>query len=555
MHKNILKLCLYTEANSELGFGHLNRCLILGGALISAGHQVTLIARGNESEIRGFSGDRCWVKNVQNRPKNWPNADAFIVDCYCYDEFFYAALRKFYNLIIIFDDEHKNLPKNISAVINANMYADPTRYAPGLKKFIGISYLLVRDEFYGLNSYLDANDVLICVGGSDPTEQMDRLIGLAIRSTERRIHVVYGHSHINLDVVQKWKRHARVVTYQASTAMTEIYKHCAYAITGSGSMIYELGCLGIPSISMALSENQVDLGLCIAEKKLGFYLGEYLNVLDCDISRAIQVIDEDIILRENIRTFWKELLKEKGSQHLAKKISEWIILRQDPSKTPYSADEVRLEYDDAAKQDGDHSKQKWGSRESMLNRYALAMRTLPFSNETNWLDVGCGLGILQSLVIDRFPKIKGIAIELSHTLISLAINKKIPNIEFIETDFMGYSGGKVRILTCIGVLSKSNIDLPSFIKQAGNLLDVNGLLFADFTNQDWNKFNKKDFFPETRHLWFSGDYVKKLFIESDLFEIEECKGYDPKGDVVTNIEDSHTFYILVRRTANQINRI
>ena len=113
---------------------------------------------------------------------------------------YYKKLRAFYDKILIFDDYKYIVPNYVSGVINPNLHADKKFYCPGIRLFTGRKYLLIRNEFFNINRRKNSNRILLCVGGSDPENQMDRLLSILIKASKRPIDAVFGPGFENLNV-------------------------------------------------------------------------------------------------------------------------------------------------------------------------------------------------------------------------------------------------------------------------------------------------------------------------------------------------------------------
>ena len=79
----------------------------------------------------------------------------------------------------------------------------------------------------------------------------------------------------------------------------------------------------------------------------------------------------------------------------------------------YKKKDIIEEYNISSELDEEFKKVKWGSKSSMINRFNLTLTELPFSNDTVWLDIGCGTGAFQSIVKNIYPEIKGLGIDLN----------------------------------------------------------------------------------------------------------------------------------------------
>ena len=179
----------------------------------------------------------------------------------------------------------------------------------------------------------------------------------------------------------------------------------------------------------------------------------------------------------------------------------------------------------------------------MANRYKFLISKLPFNKVKCWLDIGSGSGKLQEMVLKKFPNVSSTGIELSKNLYKISLKNNNIKSKFLNIDFLKFNSHKFDLITCVGVLSKTNFDLKFFAKKTSNLLNKEGILFFDLKNINWEKFNQKSFFPDYRHAWTS----KKLI----LYELNKLKkfkkiklfGFLPEKNKIVELNKSHTIYL------------
>ena len=215
----------------------------------------------------------------------------------------------------------------------------------------------------------------------------------------------------------------------------------------------------------------------------------------------------------------------------------------------YRAEDIRAEYDEAADSPDEFEKVKWGSQEKMLNRFRLAMAKLDFSNAKRWLDVGCGTGAFQTLVLKAHPTVEAVGIDISPKLLDFARTRPLAGAaSFIQCDFMFFEDAPFDIITCVGVLQKTTFTPEEFFRRAVHLLRDGGALFVDTKNIGWKRFAEPDFFPEREHEWFSVEELSAA-ARAAGFVIVELNGFLPGEGLVTAPEESHTVFIVARKGA------
>lgn len=540
---------LYTHASAAVGLGHLNRCLILGAALRRRGQTVALLC-SPDAMAEQFAHGIDWFRTIDtNDPQAWPQADLCIVDRYCYDTRFYADLRQHYELIAIFDDIEYRIPQHVAAVINTNVYADASRYPHGVRIFAGAQFALLREEFkhQGRRHATQTNRVFVCVGGSDPERQMGRLLTIVTQTTQRHVVAVYGPGFEDRALIEQWRQHPRVETHQTPTNLAELMAGTDYAVTAAGSMLCEVAGVGLPGIAIGLADNQERLGKAFENHGGCRYLGMHGPLQDSELAAAIEELDKDSRLLVTMEKAQRQVCDATGDDRLALELHSWLDLRSRPHASPYSRHEVQAEYEESAAKERDHEQVRWGSAESMSNRHRHVIEQLPFGAIQNWLDVGSGTGALQAAVLTRFTNVQGVGLELSPGLVQRALARNLAQIQFVQQDFLDHQAQGYELVTCIGVLAKTNIGLAEFFLKAADVVQVGGHVFVELKNRDWNRFKEPDFYPEVRHLWFTVQEMTRAAVAGGQFMIERIYGYQPDADQVVSPSDSHTVFLLATR--------
>ena len=96
-------------------------------------------------------------------------------------------------------------------------------------------------------------------------------------------------------------------------------------------------------------------------------------------------------------------------------------------------------------------------------------------------------------------------------------------------------------------MSKTNISLNDFLNKSYFHLKKNGILFFDFKNKNWKKFNNKRFFPEVRHKWYENKEIIEEISKKKYFKILEFIGFDPKLNKIMDCFSSHTNYLVIKK--------
>jgi len=317
------KLVIRTHASPDVGFGHLNRCLILAEALRQYGCDVDVYVNSHPS-IQEFIKTLKIHYLAASNIDDLPQADACVVDMYCYDSEYYKELRKKYKKIIIFDDDELDIPEGVSAIINGNIYAKKNNYPKTIFCFAGIKYFLLRTEFLGKQKSPHAKNIFVCTGGSDPENQTTRILSLLSKVTVRQIDVVYGPGFDNESIMSEWSSHPQIKSHYAIDNISELMQDAAYCVTGAGSIMYELGYMGVPVACLGLAKHQRIIAEHFERKEAVVNLGDYSKASDLDIMKNLKIMDADANMRMKLGRNIKQLIDGKGSKRLACDLTKWI---------------------------------------------------------------------------------------------------------------------------------------------------------------------------------------------------------------------------------------
>jgi len=167
---------ILTKASSSIGLGHFNRCKILAEELIKRGNKVVLYVYGKKFTNK----KKCnWIKFIENKKNKFDRSNLCIVDTYNFKESFYKKLKKYFDNIVIFDDRNRNaIPSDVSGIINPNIYFKKKQRK--IKYFGGKKYILLRKEFIKFKKKKQKKYIFLCLGGSDPLNQMPRFTKLLL---------------------------------------------------------------------------------------------------------------------------------------------------------------------------------------------------------------------------------------------------------------------------------------------------------------------------------------------------------------------------------------
>jgi len=212
--------------------------------------------------------------------------------------------------------------------------------------------------------------------------------------------------------------------------------------------------------------------------------------------------------------------------------------------------EIVLEYTQAAARPEAYQKAKWGSRESMLNRFRLALDVVDWKDVRVFADVGCGVGLLF-----EFVQVAGhafrleLGMDITPDLARQARrNLGAPNRRFLVADAgrLPLRRGSLDLLTMIGVLQQCGRQPREIIEAALESLRPGGQLFLTTKHLGWEEFTSGRLQPEPLHSWFHAGELAGM-VAGGGGEIVRLEGFLPRENRVVPLEQSHSLFLLARK--------
>ena len=329
----------------EMGSGHLMRCLTLAVALREKGAEVLFISRelpGNlisyvkskdfsvhclpaprlDREFQPESQHAGWLsvpwqvdaEEVTQILKKKDRQDWVIVDHYALDKRWETQVRPFTKRIMVIDDI-ADRPHDSDILLDQNLYQDmDTRY-DGLvpmycKKLLGPEFVLLRAEFIEARKNLRIRDgsvkrILIFFGGSDPTNETGKALD-AVATLNRQdiaIDVVVGNANPHKDRIQHICTKMPSTTFYCQVEnMAELMANANLGIGAGGSTMWERCYLGLPSITVVIAENQLEITKTVAARGAICNLGLSTKVNVGLILKAVNKDENYTILTEILET-------------------------------------------------------------------------------------------------------------------------------------------------------------------------------------------------------------------------------------------------------------
>jgi len=243
-----LKIAFFTEAGSQRGMGHLVRSYTIA-SYFKKYYNVDFFL---DSDLKYEQ-----FKNIQYFKWDSLNIlthyDIIFIDSYIATLDIYEYLKTYSKQLVCIDDYGRlSYPKSI--IINFAPQANQYFKHIDNNYLLGLKYLPIRNELQNIKTKKD-NSIFIMLGGNDIKN-----LSLDILKTLNNINIkkyVVINDKSKLLKAKKYKNCE--ILYNPTPA--ELYKSMAkasLAITTASMSVYELAYLKIPSIILAVSQNQIN---------------------------------------------------------------------------------------------------------------------------------------------------------------------------------------------------------------------------------------------------------------------------------------------------------
>jgi UDP-2,4-diacetamido-2,4,6-trideoxy-beta-L-altropyranose hydrolase len=341
------RILFRVDAASTVGLGHLQRCLSLAAALRHFGVMCFFLTNDDSEaheRVSRFGFDhRTLVYN-----QSWGKADvektvstgaklncsAVIVDSdYEGAEYLDQLQRSGYFVVAIEDTVPHQFPCHM--VINGDAHARQLHYESPFKDvqyLLGPEYSILRPEFWNLPDRLPSDkvdNVLVTLGGADTYNIMPRVLKILDNMQKRfAVTAIVGPFFKNYAeiqaIAQVSQRNIRLV--KSPDSVCNLMMKADLAISAGGQTLYELACVGCPTVAVRVADNQD--GQLAAFEKSGFIRisgdGSQNNIV-----KAIAETLKPLLVHREIRVAMASagqcLIDGRGALRVANRIQEALL--------------------------------------------------------------------------------------------------------------------------------------------------------------------------------------------------------------------------------------
>lgn len=311
-----MRVLLRADASPIQGTGHVMRCLTLSEELLRRGHEVILFT--NESGVPWLqeiiSNSNVIIEITQQHELEIENClehepDWVVIDSYEISAATISQLSTHVRVLAIVDGDTRG--------IDATMYLDHNLGAEkaiwpidsGQKMLAGSKYALIRDSILSQKRSRpwqfqhEVPHIVAVMGGSDPTGSIVSVAQALADISDLSTATIVVNPQWQDDVSSALEGESHVRVISPTPNLSELIGFADIAISASGTSAWELCTLGIPSLLVAVVDNQRESLAQLVEERLVMGIDASRGgstELSTDIARMVSELISTPQLRRNL---------------------------------------------------------------------------------------------------------------------------------------------------------------------------------------------------------------------------------------------------------------
>lgn len=328
------------DGGRRIGSGHIVRCATIAAELESMGvYSLAAVSTEESARLAESRGLRATVVGgnpielgqddaVELRPLMGNGCKAVVVDTYAAGDSFWHALGRLSNELgrptsliddrYLFSEGMLKAPKKIPVdlVVSYGFDADAVAYESAYSGttahlLIGPRYAPVREGFKpaATTRRNRVNRIIVTSGSTNPNRVLERFCAACLAAVPgAAVDLVVGAA---AEIDSTVASDGRVRVHQGLTNLAPLMARADLAISAAGSTLYELSCMGVPTVAVPIVENQLGNAQGFADRGCGLVSGFE------DLATAVRVLADDWNLREGLATCARSFVDGRGAERIA----------------------------------------------------------------------------------------------------------------------------------------------------------------------------------------------------------------------------------------------
>ncbi len=365
-----MRVVFRADASTEIGTGHVMRCLTLAdelarrgwkteflcleleGNLISRinqqGHGVRVLPHPDKKRkpdpgaprhaewLPHSAMDDAEICSSYLQETHSGGVDWLVVDSYSLDAVWGLRMRGLTGKILCIDDL-ADRSQECDLLLDQNLRNDEgagydSLISSNAARLLGPRFALLRPEFKEARLKATASensnmDILVFLGGADPDNHTEKVLCAVdfLNRSEISVNIVLGASNPNVAALHnKWCNRKNFHFHHDISNLGMVMAGCRMAIAGGGVSTWERLCVGLPTVAMAIAFNQEALLDSAAAKGLLLYAGRAKDTRQSDIAHlAARLLDEPET-RVRMRHLGMQVVDGAGCERVASEMENRV---------------------------------------------------------------------------------------------------------------------------------------------------------------------------------------------------------------------------------------
>lgn len=327
-----MRVAFRMESGPAIGMGHMMRCLTLARALVRQGCQVMFLCSAPTAQaVRAqWARARCHrlpdgLSEAQDAARcrallRRQTAAWLVVDHYGLGWRWEAGVKPAVRRVLAVDDTGR---RHVADMVLDSGWRGEARYrgrlAPGAVRLFGPRFALLRDGV-ARQKRAGGGRVFVSFGGADPadmTRRVMRVLAGKVAEADIVAGAAYPWRHALPALCEGqpgWRVH---VNHKAPEALMA---GAVLAVGAGGGMTWERCAVGVPSIVVAIAENQRALSEALGARGVVRYLGMAGAVEDAALLAEVRALLRDSDARERMAQAGRRLVDGRGARRVAERM-------------------------------------------------------------------------------------------------------------------------------------------------------------------------------------------------------------------------------------------
>jgi UDP-2,4-diacetamido-2,4,6-trideoxy-beta-L-altropyranose hydrolase len=243
------------------------------------------------------------------------------------------AIRENGHKLLVIDDMAHLEYYHADILLNQNIFASSLHYFcdQDTVKLLGCEYVLLRREFLRYKNWKReipkrARKILVTMGGSDPDNVTLKVVRLlnSLNDPDLEVKVIAGPANQNVNSLEKELQLSSSTFHllRGVSDMPELMAWADAAISAAGTTCWELAFMGLPSLVIALADNQRSVAKNLEAEGAAGNLGWHEDLAGDKVCQTLSALLRDPIKREDMARVASKLVDGRGVDRVTRELQK-----------------------------------------------------------------------------------------------------------------------------------------------------------------------------------------------------------------------------------------